>query len=196
MANVREEFIAWFRLQEEQIQQELIAAKAKKEELEAFIKAKEADLLYIQTKLESEIRDWPRQSLTSDYVPESIAIVTLEEENYEENQDHEENEENEEDGSIEEETENPNQRNPKDMFKPEFFRKTLGDAALIILDSCNHPLNSDQITKRLFDYRSEDEYQRAKNSLSTELRRGAKEGRWKKIGRGFFAGNSFNEENN
>lgn len=193
MANVREEFIAWFRLQEEQIQQELIAAKAKKEELEALIKVKEADLLYVQIRLESEIQDLPRQSMTSASVPESMAIATLEEDNYEENQDHEENEE---DGSIEEEPENPNQRNPKDMFKPEFFRKTLGDAALTILDSCNHPLNSDQITKRLFDYRSEDEYQRAKNSLSTELRRGAKEGKWKKIGRGFFAGNSFKEENN
>lgn len=196
MTNDREPIITWLRLQEDQIQQELIEAKKEKERLEAFIKAKEEHLLYVQTKLESELQDWPRQSMISDSVAESIAIATLEQENYEENQDYEEDEENEEDESIEEETENPNQRNPKDMFKPEFSRKTLGDAALMILDSCNHPLHSDEITKRLFDYRSEDEYQRAKNSLSTELRRGAKEGRWKKIERGFFAGNSFNEENN
>ncbi|NES46356.1 hypothetical protein, partial [Moorena sp. SIO2C4] len=72
--------------------------------------------------------------------------------------------------------------------------KTFWESVEIILDNFAAPVNREQIVSRLFDAKSDDEQLRAKNSLSTELRRGAKEGRWKKVGRGLFASNSFQEE--
>ncbi|NEP29436.1 MAG: hypothetical protein F6K49_48830 [Moorea sp. SIO3I6] len=106
----------------------------------------------------------------------------LEEESFEENQ--RENQDDEE----------GQKRNPRDMLYPEFRGKTLREAVEIILDKFAAPVNREQIASRLFDAKSDHEQLRAKNSLSTELRRGAKEGRWKKVGRGLFASNSFQEQ--
>lgn len=82
--------------------------------------------------------------------------------------------------------ENKDKRNPKDMLLPRYKGQTLGDIAEKILNSVKQPLDVDSITKVIFDVQNDDEYFRARNSLATELRRGAREGRWKKIGRGSF----------
>jgi len=85
------------------------------------------------------------------------------------------------------ETEEANKRSPKDMLLAEFREQTLGDIAEEKLKaSGGKPLSSDELTEMIFETRSKDEYFRARNSLSAELRRGAKEERWKKVGRGIF----------
>jgi hypothetical protein len=85
------------------------------------------------------------------------------------------------------ETEEANKRSPKDMLLAEFREQTLGDIAEKKLKaSGGKPLSSDELTEMIFETRSKDEYFRARNSLSAELRRGAKEERWKKVGRGIF----------
>lgn len=81
-------------------------------------------------------------------------------------------------------------RSPKDMLRPELKGKTLGDIVAMYLKGVKgKESNSDDIAKKIFEPSSEEEFQRAKNSLSTELRRGAREGRWKKNGRGMFSAN-------
>ncbi len=101
-----------------------------------------------------------------------------------------EDDELEEEDYFEFEAGSESKRNPKDMLRPKFKGKTLGDiAAMCLKASKGKELNSDDIAKEIFEASSEEEFQRAKNSLSTELRRGAREGRWKKNGRGMFSPN-------
>lgn len=73
------------------------------------------------------------------------------------------------------------------MLRTEFANKTLAEVAEIVLNSRNQALAADDIAQAVFITENNDEYVRARNSLSTELRRGAREGRWQQIGRGSFA---------
>jgi hypothetical protein len=82
--------------------------------------------------------------------------------------------------------EDDRKRSPKEMLRVEFADKTLADVAELVLNSRNEPMTADDIAHYIFMTQDNDEYIRARNSLSTELRRGAKEGRWKQIGRGSF----------
>ena len=89
-------------------------------------------------------------------------------------------------GEQAEDEENEDKRNPKDMLFPKYKGQTLGDIAEKILNTVKQPLDVDSIAEIIFDTQDDDEYFRARNSLATELRRGAKDGRWQKIGRGYF----------
>lgn len=80
-----------------------------------------------------------------------------------------------------------NKRSPKEMLRAEFANKTLAEVAEIVLNSRNEALTADEIARAIFITQGNDEYVRARNSLSTELRRGAREGRWQQIKRGSFA---------
>jgi hypothetical protein len=80
-----------------------------------------------------------------------------------------------------------NKRSPKEMLRIEFANKTLAEVAEIVLNSHNEALTADDIARAIFITENNDEYVRARNSLSTELRRGAREGKWQQIGRGSFA---------
>ncbi|MEH1908323.1 hypothetical protein [Nostoc sp.] len=80
-----------------------------------------------------------------------------------------------------------NKRSPKEMLRTEFANKTLAEVAEIVLSSRNEALTAGEIARAIFITENNDEYVRARNSLSTELRRGAREGRWQQIGRGSFA---------
>lgn len=81
-------------------------------------------------------------------------------------------------------------RNPKDMLKPNFKGKTLGEIAELFLNHAKgRSLKPEFIAQNIFEFSSEEEFQRAKNSLATELRRGAREGRWEKHSRGRFRAN-------
>ncbi|QSJ17964.1 hypothetical protein JYQ62_03645 [Nostoc sp. UHCC 0702] len=80
-----------------------------------------------------------------------------------------------------------NKRSPKEMLRAEFANKTLAEVAEIVLKTRNEALTADEIARTIFITQDNDEYVRARNSLSTELRRGAREGRWQQIGRGSFA---------
>lgn len=54
----------------------------------------------------------------------------------------------------------------------------------------------EDIAEILYETRTPEEFKKAKNSIAAQLRRGAEEGRWQKIGRGHFAPiNSISEEN-
>lgn len=81
-------------------------------------------------------------------------------------------------------------RNPKQMLRPEYARMKMAAAAQVILDRYKAPLTAEYIAKIMFEEGSDEENFRAKNSLSAELRRGAKDGRWRKLGRGLFVSNS------
>ena len=53
-------------------------------------------------------------------------------------------------------------------------------------------ISLEQITQMLYDTENDEEFKTAKNSIAVQLRRGADEGRWQKIGRGNFASNNYN----
>lgn len=80
-----------------------------------------------------------------------------------------------------------NKRNPKEMLRLEYKDFTLMEAATFFLeDAKGRALRIEDIAEKLFETYSQEEFQRAKNSLAAELRRGAREGRWQKNGRGMF----------
>jgi hypothetical protein len=83
------------------------------------------------------------------------------------------------------------QRSPKEMLRTEFLNQTLADVIWQVLNSYKKPVNADGVAQVIFDTRDNAEYGRARNSLSTELRRGVKEGRWKQVGRGLFVAKDF-----
>lgn len=79
---------------------------------------------------------------------------------------------------------------PEDWLFPQF--KPLGSKKAIeqILEEIKAPVEIEDLVKALYDTKSDDEFKRARNSLSAGLRRGAEEGFWKKIGRSFYEANS------
>lgn len=84
-------------------------------------------------------------------------------------------------------------RKPRDMMRSQYKEKTLGDGIQECLEAkTGSVLGSEQITKYIFEVQSlsNEDFQRAKNSLASELRRGAKGGKWQQVGRGLFTANS------
>lgn len=82
--------------------------------------------------------------------------------------------------------ESSSERRPKEMLRPEYLNKTLVEVAQEILENQNKVMGIDDIAKQAFAVKDEEEYERAKNSLAAELRRGAKDGKWKQAERGKF----------
>ncbi len=210
LKSAHEELITWIKTRLDKTQQELAEAEAKLVEVKALVKQKRANVAYFQNKLEAELSSNELAAEISSALVEDREVngnllseqaptanpsansgnvgqgIFLDDESQEESF-----EENERENQDDRES---HKRNPRDMLYREFRGQTLGEAAEIILDSFAYPVTPEQIASRLFDPKSDHEQLRAKNSLSTELRRGAKEGRWKKVGRGLFASNSFHEE--
>ncbi|NET67990.1 MAG: hypothetical protein F6K63_27835 [Moorea sp. SIO1G6] len=207
--SAQEDHINWIKTRLEQTQQELAEAEANLLKLNNLVEQKRANVAYFKDKLEAELSSndidivadiaialHEKTEVNSNHLSEQNTTVNsngnvgkvnffddeLEEKSFEENQ------------IKNQEDEEGDKRNPRDMLYPEFRGKTFCEAVEIILDNFAAPVNREQIVSRLFDAKSDDEQLRAKNSLSTELRRGAKEGRWKKVGRGLFASNSFQEQ--
>ncbi|NEP36477.1 MULTISPECIES: hypothetical protein [unclassified Moorena] len=207
--SAQEDHINWIKDRLKQTQQELAEAEANLLKLNNLVEQKRANVAYFKDKLEAELSSndidmvadiaialQEKNEVNSNHLSEQDTTVNsnsnvgkvnffddeLEEKSFEENQ------------IKNQEDEEGDKRNPRDMLYPEFRGKTFWEAVEIILDNFAAPVNREQIVSRLFDAKSDDEQLRAKNSLSTELRRGAKEGRWKKVGRGLFASNSFQEE--
>ncbi|NEO18724.1 MULTISPECIES: hypothetical protein [unclassified Moorena] len=220
LKSAQEDHINWIKTQLEQTQRELTEAEANLVEVKALVEQKRANVAYYQNKLEAELSSNDIAAENDDIAAENDDIAAeissafrelevnanhlseqaptvnssgnvgqvtfvdeeLEEESFEENQ--RENQDDEE----------GNKRNPRDMLYPEFRGKTFGEAVEIILDKFAAPVNRKQIASRLFDAKSEHEQLRATNSLANQLHQGVKEGRWKKVGRGLFASNSFQEQ--
>jgi len=81
-------------------------------------------------------------------------------------------------------------RNPMAMLRDEYKGLKLGDIAAKVLNAAPSPLTTTQLTREIYCPLSNDEFERARNSLSTELRVGAKSDnpRWRKCGRYAYSG--------
>lgn len=90
-----------------------------------------------------------------------------------------------------------NERAPMEMVRPYFqpegdAKRGLNEIILRALnDSLGQPVTTDDLVRKIYDTRTDDEFNRARNSLSSELRRGAKDGKWRKLGRSFYASLSY-----
>ena len=84
-------------------------------------------------------------------------------------------------------------RNPMAMLRDEYKGLKLGDIAAKVLNAAPSPLTTTQLTREIYCPLSNDEFERARNSLSTELRVGAKSKspRWRKCGRYAYSGLHF-----
>ena len=93
-------------------------------------------------------------------------------------------------------SQNRHQRSPVEMKRPQYVGLTFAESIEKVLNDRQQLMRVDQIVHAIFDVKSEEEFWRAKNSLSVELRRGAdpKYKRWKKLSRNIYASNSFNEQ--
>jgi hypothetical protein len=77
------------------------------------------------------------------------------------------------------------ERSPIDMLRPEFKGLRMSAIIVQVLAANPMPLTTPELTRLIYDVNSEGEFERARNSLSTELRSGAKSKtpKWRKIGR-------------
>ena len=81
-------------------------------------------------------------------------------------------------------------RNPRDMLLSQFIPMTLAEAIEGVLGEYNRPVTPEQVAKKMLQPQlAEDDFKRARHSLASEMRRGAKDGKWKKYGRGLFVVN-------
>jgi hypothetical protein len=199
-----QQHIQWLQTQLAQQKQDLEAAESKLAETKALVEQKRESVAYYQSMLDAVVSDEISSSSclsgTASSVPGntsnqngSRATSSIPVYGDKDCEDMKLEKEEVEDEELEdEEFKEENKRKPKDMLRPEFKNMTLGDAAQEIIDQNRSALKPEQIAEQMFDPKSEEERQRAKNSLATELRRGAKDGRWKKIDRGFFVSNLVN----
>jgi len=83
-------------------------------------------------------------------------------------------------------------RNPMDMVKPQFKGIQLGDIVELILKQNRKPLTTSELSRMIYDTNDKDEFARARNSLSAELRSGASKEppRWLKRGRSTYVARS------
>lgn len=196
--SARQQLIEWLEHQLSGKQQELTEAEAQIAKLRASIEQTKADIAFLEQRLFAETSVVPLEEVDSErgdlrangYLPdlresenngESVNSTNNWQEVFED-----------EDLDLEKNgVHEPAKRNPKEMMRAEFTGMTLGDAAQKIMEAYRYPMSTKQVAETMFETNSEDEALRAKNSLSTELRRGANEGRWQKRERGLFALNSY-----
>jgi hypothetical protein len=81
------------------------------------------------------------------------------------------------------------QRSPMEMIRDEYKGMKLGDIANQVMKDKNVPLTTTELSRLIYATQSDDEFARARNSLSAELRAGAKGQRpqWRKLGRYAYA---------
>lgn len=79
---------------------------------------------------------------------------------------------------------------PENWLYPQYKRLGSRRAIEQVLEEKKEPVEIEDLARELYDTRSEDEFRRARNSLSAGLRRGAEEGFWQKVSRSFYQSNS------
>lgn len=81
------------------------------------------------------------------------------------------------------------ERSPMEMLRSQYKGMKLGDIAARVLEEQRAPLTTTELSQIIYDVKSDDELYRARNSLSGELRSGAKchNPRWRKVGRYAYA---------
>lgn len=82
-----------------------------------------------------------------------------------------------------------NHRSPMEMLQPRFKGMRLAEIITTVLEDSRSPMTTTELSRVIYDTQSEEELYRARNSLSAELRTGAKANppRWKKLGRYAYA---------
>jgi hypothetical protein len=82
-----------------------------------------------------------------------------------------------------------NHRSPMEMLRPPYKGMKLAEIITIVLKESSSPLTTTELSHIIYDTHSDEELYRARNSLSAELRTGAKSNppRWKKLGRYAYA---------
>ena len=80
-------------------------------------------------------------------------------------------------------------REPMDMLRSQYKGLPMFEIIDSILDNSPKELSSDEVTRIAYDTNSDSEFERAKASMSAQLRYGASKGKWLKVGRGSFASN-------
>jgi hypothetical protein len=88
------------------------------------------------------------------------------------------------DDSSDNKTIDSDKRTAKQMLLSEYADMSLSDAIYAFLAKIGVETSVDDIVQEVFDVQTEDEFQRVKSSISTELRRNQDSGRWQKAGRG------------
>jgi hypothetical protein len=80
-------------------------------------------------------------------------------------------------------------RHPMAMLHSPYKGMKLGDVAALVLSQSSQPLTTAELTRLIYDTQTEEEFERARNSLSAELRSGVRgeSPRWRKIGRFAYA---------
>ncbi len=78
------------------------------------------------------------------------------------------------------------QREPKEMLRPAYKNMSMGEIIESILKTRSSPFTSEELAEIVYDTQNEDEFFRAKASISAQLRLGAKNQKWKKTDRGLF----------
>ena len=82
---------------------------------------------------------------------------------------------------------------PRQMLKPRYQEilaqkgKNTKDILSLLFSEHKEPLYTNQITKILYDAELEEDVKRCEASIAAQLRIGAKEGRWLKLGTSYFA---------
>lgn len=81
------------------------------------------------------------------------------------------------------------ERTPMEMLRSQYKGMKLADIAATVLTEKQVPLTTTELSHIIYDIKSDDELYRARNSLSGELRTGAKKqnSRWHKVGRYAYA---------
>jgi hypothetical protein len=77
-------------------------------------------------------------------------------------------------------------RDPIQMLRPQFAGKSMGQIILSILGETNAPMEPQDVAKAAYSTDTEEEFIRARNSISVALRTGAGRKGWRKLGRGLF----------
>jgi hypothetical protein len=80
-------------------------------------------------------------------------------------------------------------RMPADMVRVEYKGMKLADIIATVLAKSSSPLTPKDVTALIYDTNSPEEFDRARSSVSTEMRSGAKgqAPKWQKIGRSAYA---------
>lgn len=74
------------------------------------------------------------------------------------------------------------------FFQSQFRDKSLTDSVGEILNRSRKPLSANDVMAELYNGLSDEDYKRAKNSVTNILSVGRSKGRWKSTGRGLYAG--------
>lgn len=87
-------------------------------------------------------------------------------------------------------------RNPTEMLRDEFKGMKLADIAETVLEDHEGPLTTTELSRIIYDAYNDDELNRARNSLSAELRAGirSEHPRWQKLGRNAYASLDYSQE--